>query len=167
MDRSEFFWQVLDDLMWGDAHSTISAKLTYTEPIKSVYAQQGLIKSFPTYGEIDRWMTVAGYSALGHCFTRGSRTGRGTFWTKYPELFLTCGVTDTKAVGRCVYRRELYLKVKHRIAETPLLSVGEMAVLFGKSINTIRDWDRKGILPMIRTIGGHRRYDLSLMVNFP
>ena len=41
-----------------------------------------------------------------------------------------------------------------------LVSIGEMAVILGVAIVTLRRWDRNGqFCPKIRTIGGHRRYD--------
>ena len=41
-----------------------------------------------------------------------------------------------------------------------LLSISEVAILFGVCIETIRRWDFAGkLIPSLRTIGGHRRYE--------
>lgn len=43
-----------------------------------------------------------------------------------------------------------------------LLSTGKVALFFGVSSTTIRRWDREGRLrALLRTVGGHRRYLLS------
>jgi excisionase family DNA binding protein len=39
------------------------------------------------------------------------------------------------------------------------LSINEVADMFGVHPDTIRDWDKQGILLSTRTAGGHRRYD--------
>lgn len=42
-----------------------------------------------------------------------------------------------------------------------LCSIGELAVLLGVSVVTLRRWDKAGRLsPACRTVGGHRRYDV-------
>ena len=42
---------------------------------------------------------------------------------------------------------------------TGLLSIGEVADLFGVNVSTIRRWDDAGKLHAIRTPGGQRRFD--------
>ena len=43
-----------------------------------------------------------------------------------------------------------------------LYSIGYVAQHYGVSVSTIRRWEAKGIIPKsIRTLGGHRRFDLS------
>ena len=43
-----------------------------------------------------------------------------------------------------------------------LLCISEVASLFGVCIETIRRWEFLGkLVPSLRTIGGHRRYELS------
>ena len=43
-----------------------------------------------------------------------------------------------------------------------LYSIGYVAQYYGVSVSTIRRWEAKGIIPKsIRTLGGHRRFDLS------
>ncbi len=42
------------------------------------------------------------------------------------------------------------------------LSIGKAAAFIGVSISTLRRWEKeRKLLPAIRTLGGHRRYDLS------
>lgn len=165
-DERELFFQTLDDLFWEDNNQAISGRLVHTEPIKERYIRRGRTKLFPSPVKLNKWMRQAGYTPLGQCFARCYGSGRGTFWTKYPDWFLTGGVTDHKAVQRCVYRRKLYLKVKPLLRQKVIYSVGEVAEIFGTSINTIRAWDRKKLLPAMRSQGGHRRYDLSELVTF-
>ena len=46
------------------------------------------------------------------------------------------------------------------------LSIGKAAVLIGVSVSTLRRWEKqRKLLPAIRTLGGHRRYDLSKLKN--
>ena len=41
-----------------------------------------------------------------------------------------------------------------------LLSIGEAAAKLGVCVGTLRGWERSGkLLPRLRTVGGHRRYD--------
>ena len=53
----------------------------------------------------------------------------------------------------------------------PLLTVAKAAEVLGVHGDTLRDWDNAGVLPSIRTPGGHRRFRLSdleaLKGNFP
>ncbi len=43
-----------------------------------------------------------------------------------------------------------------------LCSIGELAVMLGVAVVTLRRWDKTGRLsPACRTFGGHRRYDLA------
>ena len=43
-----------------------------------------------------------------------------------------------------------------------LVSIGQLALLLGVAVITLRRWDRSGQLPCAtRTPGGHRRYDLA------
>ena len=39
-----------------------------------------------------------------------------------------------------------------------LLRVGDVALLFQVSERTVSDWATKGLVPSVRTPGGHRRY---------
>jgi len=42
------------------------------------------------------------------------------------------------------------------------LSIGAVALILGVCVNTLRSWDRSGVLvPQFRTAGGHRRYNLE------
>jgi len=42
------------------------------------------------------------------------------------------------------------------------ISIGEVSVILGISIITLRRWDRSGLLkPIFRTFGNHRRYNLT------
>lgn len=42
------------------------------------------------------------------------------------------------------------------------ISIGEVSVILGISIVTLRRWDRSGLLkPIFRTFGNHRRYNLT------
>jgi excisionase family DNA binding protein len=43
-------------------------------------------------------------------------------------------------------------------AEPEFLSRGEVARLFGVSLSTVTRWARTGLLPTVRTPGGHYRY---------
>lgn len=42
-----------------------------------------------------------------------------------------------------------------------LLPIGDVARRAGVSVDTVREWDRRGALASIRTNGGHRRFRLS------
>jgi len=42
-----------------------------------------------------------------------------------------------------------------------IISIGEAAELFGVHIDTVRNWEKRGLLKPIKTPGGHRRYDKS------
>ena len=43
-----------------------------------------------------------------------------------------------------------------------LISVGQAASMIGVSISTLRRWEKEGrLLPAMRTLGGHRRYQLA------
>jgi len=42
-------------------------------------------------------------------------------------------------------------------------SIGDAAKILGVSEITLRRWDKAGKLPSIRTEGGHRRYDISVI----
>jgi len=45
------------------------------------------------------------------------------------------------------------------------ISVGAAAEILGVSISTLRRWEKEHVLiPSYRTIGGHRRYDLDLLL---
>lgn len=44
-----------------------------------------------------------------------------------------------------------------------LLSITETAHILNVSLNTLRNWDTAGYLPSIKTKGGHRKYDESLI----
>jgi excisionase family DNA binding protein len=39
-----------------------------------------------------------------------------------------------------------------------LLTPGEVAARFGVRPKTVAEWERRGMLPAVRTAGGHRRY---------
>jgi putative resolvase len=42
------------------------------------------------------------------------------------------------------------------------ISIGEVSIILGVSVVTLRRWDRLGKLkPLFRTFGNHRRYDLK------
>lgn len=43
-------------------------------------------------------------------------------------------------------------------AEPQKLSAGEASRYLGVSVETLRVWERKGLLQPQRTLGGHRRY---------
>jgi len=43
----------------------------------------------------------------------------------------------------------------------PLLTIREAAGALGVHPNTLRNWDRSGKLPAIKTAGGHRRYSIE------
>ena len=43
-----------------------------------------------------------------------------------------------------------------------LYSIGEIAVLLGVAVVTLRRWHKLGkLIPACRTLGGHRRYELQ------
>ena len=44
--------------------------------------------------------------------------------------------------------------------ETPddLLPIGDVARTFGVSVETVRRWDREGLIVSTRTLGGQRRF---------
>lgn len=45
-----------------------------------------------------------------------------------------------------------------------LLSIGEAAAVLGVAVATLRRWHRQGrLLPAIRTLGGHRRYESDVL----
>jgi putative resolvase len=46
------------------------------------------------------------------------------------------------------------------------LSVGEAANILGISITTLRHWTDEGYVTAFRTVGGHRRYQLSHLIEF-
>ncbi|MFP4119917.1 IS607 family transposase [Coleofasciculus sp.] len=48
-----------------------------------------------------------------------------------------------------------------------LLSIGEAAAVKGVSIDTLRRWEKEGKIQSIRTQGGHRRYDIDDLIDFP
>ncbi len=52
------------------------------------------------------------------------------------------------------------------MAESELLTPGEVAVLFRVDPKTVTRWARAGRLPAIRTIGGHRRFRASEVKRF-
>lgn len=45
-----------------------------------------------------------------------------------------------------------------------LLPPGEVAKLLGVSSKTLSRWASEGKIPSIRTLGGHRRYRLSVVL---
>lgn len=45
--------------------------------------------------------------------------------------------------------------------EDQLINIGEASKLLGVCQDTLRDWDKKGVLTPVRTAGKHRRYRLS------
>jgi excisionase family DNA binding protein len=42
-----------------------------------------------------------------------------------------------------------------------LITIGEAGRLLGVCQDTLRDWDRKGLFPAVRTAGNQRRFRLS------
>ena len=42
-----------------------------------------------------------------------------------------------------------------------LIDITTVAKMLGITTATLRNWDRKGQLKSLRTVGGHRRYRLS------
>ncbi len=46
-------------------------------------------------------------------------------------------------------------------ANEALITVGDAAHVLGVSVATMRVWDKQGLLPSMRTLGGHRRYRRS------
>lgn len=44
-----------------------------------------------------------------------------------------------------------------------LLTSAEVARRFGVSIKTVTHWAKKGQLPSMRTLGGHRRFDAAVI----
>lgn len=47
-----------------------------------------------------------------------------------------------------------------------LLSIKEAALYLNVSLETLRNWDKTGKLPSIKTIGGHRRYQKEVLDEF-
>jgi len=47
-----------------------------------------------------------------------------------------------------------------------LLSIGEAAAVKGVSIDTLRRWEKEGKVQSVRTNGGHRRYDIDVLIDF-
>ena len=48
-----------------------------------------------------------------------------------------------------------------------LCSIGELSILLGVAVVTLRRWHAAGTLvPVCRTLGGHRRYDLAAVWGF-
>lgn len=47
------------------------------------------------------------------------------------------------------------------MAEDPLLTPGEVASLFRVDPKTITRWAQAGLLPYVKTLGGHRRFKES------
>lgn len=41
------------------------------------------------------------------------------------------------------------------------VTIGTAARELGVTVQTVRDWDRQGKIQSVRTMGGHRRYDLD------
>lgn len=48
--------------------------------------------------------------------------------------------------------------MNNRIEPEPLLTSGEVAVMFRVSPKTVTRWAATGKLASVRTLGGHRRY---------
>jgi len=47
-----------------------------------------------------------------------------------------------------------------------LISIGEVSIILGVSISTLRRWGKNGkLLPYYRTIGNQRRYNLEAILN--
>lgn len=46
-----------------------------------------------------------------------------------------------------------------------LLKTGEVALLFGASDRSVREWANAGKLPYIRTLGGHRLFPAAAVVD--
>lgn len=46
-------------------------------------------------------------------------------------------------------------------AEDELLPIGDAARLLGVSVDTVRRWDRDGLIESTRTLGGQRRFRRS------
>jgi excisionase family DNA binding protein len=46
-----------------------------------------------------------------------------------------------------------------------LLKTGEVALLFGTSDRSVREWANAGKLPCIRTLGGHRLFPAAAVLN--
>ena len=47
-----------------------------------------------------------------------------------------------------------------------LLTIGQVSEALGVSDETLRNWDRDGSLPSVKTKGGHRRWRQSDVDNF-
>ncbi|HEY2797874.1 MAG TPA: helix-turn-helix domain-containing protein [Thermoanaerobaculia bacterium] len=54
--------------------------------------------------------------------------------------------------------------LSHPIIETEFLSRREVARLFGVSLSTVTRWARTGMIPTVRTPGGHYRYPAAQLV---
>lgn len=52
------------------------------------------------------------------------------------------------------------------MSDLEFLSISEAARLMGVCENTLRDWDIEGKFKAIRTIGGHRRYSLTMIRDY-
>lgn len=46
-----------------------------------------------------------------------------------------------------------------------LITVQRAAEILGVHADTVRDWTNKGIIPAVRTPGGHRRIEISSLKN--
>lgn len=47
------------------------------------------------------------------------------------------------------------------------VSIGKAAALFGVSPSTLRRWDQAGkVIPAFRTVGGHRRYQVAMLLEY-
>ncbi len=53
------------------------------------------------------------------------------------------------------------ISMTYQRARTPLLTAGEAVAALGISLKTIRVWADRGELPVVRTLGGQRRFEPS------